>query len=70
MIKLLQRIGDFFAHMSGVPILVAVGLVVFNFVFRLLPNDWFGVAWMVRTDILLHLGLVLGLLGILLGEVL
>jgi hypothetical protein len=68
-LKLLQRIGNFFARMSGVPILVAIGLVIVNFVLQLLP-DWPIVGWMAQTDLLLHVGLVFGLLGLLLGEVL
>ena len=68
-LKLLQRVGNFFARMSGVPILVAIALVIINFVLQLLP-DWPVIGWMARTDLLLHVGLVFGLLGILLGEVL
>jgi hypothetical protein len=68
-LKLLQRVGNFFARMSGVPILVAIALVIINFVLQLLP-DWPVIGWMARTDLLLHVGLVFGLLGLLLGEVL
>ncbi len=68
-LKLLQRVGNFFAHMSGVPILIAIGLVILNFALQFLP-DWFVVGWMAQTDFLLHIGLILGFLGILLGEVL
>lgn len=67
--KWLKRIGDFLARMPGLPIIVAVGLVVLNFVFQLLP-DWTVVGWVARTHLLLHLGLILGLLGILLGDAL
>jgi len=55
--------------MPGLPILVAVGLVVLNFVLQLLPG-WPVVGWLARTHLFLHLGLVLGFLGILLGDAL
>jgi len=60
---------DFLARLPGLPVLLAVLLIVLNFIFRLLP-DWPVVVWFVRTDMLLHIGLVLGFLGILLGDAL
>jgi hypothetical protein len=69
MTKLIQRTGNFLARMPGLPIFVAIGLVVLNLVLQFLP-DWPIIGWLARTDLLLHIGLVLGLLGVLLGEVL
>jgi hypothetical protein len=65
----LKRAADFLARLPGLPIIVAVGLVVLNFVFQLLP-DWPVVAWLARTHLFLHIGVVLGFLGILLGDAL
>ncbi|HET91223.1 MAG TPA: hypothetical protein ENN99_10875, partial [Chloroflexi bacterium] len=65
MMRLLRSTGDFLARWSGVPILVAVGLILLNLVFRLLPGDWPIVGWLAHTDLLLHVGLIVGLLGIL-----
>lgn len=67
---LLKHISDFLARMPGLPVLVAVVLVVLNFVLRLLPDTWPVVGWLAQTDLLLHLGVVLGLLGILVGDAL
>ena len=67
--KSLKRVTNFLARMPGLPILVAVGLVVLNFVLQLLPG-WPVVGWLARTHLFLHLGLVLGFLGILLGDAL
>jgi hypothetical protein len=67
--ELLKRTSNFLASLPGLPILIAIGLVVLNFVFQLLP-DWPVVGWFARTDLLLHLGLVVGLLGVLLGDAL
>jgi hypothetical protein len=60
---------DFLARLPGLPVLVAALLVALNFILRLLP-DWPAVAWLVHTDLLLHAGVVLGLVGILLGDAL
>ncbi len=68
-VGLLKRISDFLARMAGLPIIIAIALVVLNFVLQFLP-DWPVVGWLAHTHLLLHLGLVLGFLGILLGDAL
>jgi len=65
----LKRFSNFLARVPGLPILVAIGLIILSFVLRCLP-DWPLVDWLVRTDLFLHLGLVLGFAGILLGDAL
>ena len=69
LIKILQRTGDFLARVPGLPILIALCLVVLNLVFQFLP-DWPFVGWLARTHLLLHIGLILGFLGVLLGDAL
>ncbi len=64
-----KRISEYLARFPGLPVIVAVGLVVVNFVLQLLP-DWPVVGWLAHTHLLLHLGVILGLLGILLGDAL
>ncbi len=68
-LKLLRSLSDFLAHSPGLPVLVAVGLILLNFLFQLLP-DQAVVGWLAQTHLCLHLGLVLGFLGILLGDAL
>ena len=68
-VKLLKRLSDFLARMPGLPIIIAIGLVVLNFVLPLLPA-WPVIGWLAHTHLLLHLGLVLGFLGMLLSEAL
>jgi TRAP-type mannitol/chloroaromatic compound transport system permease small subunit len=67
--KLFKLLSDFLGRLPGLPILLAVVLVALNFVLRLLP-DWPVVGWLASTDLLLHLGVILGLVGLLLGEAL
>ena len=69
MIKLLQRISNFMARLPGVPILVAVGLIILNLVLQLLPA-WPVVGWLAETNLFLHIGIIVGFLGLLLGDVL
>ncbi|TET50471.1 MAG: hypothetical protein E3J64_08185 [Anaerolineales bacterium] len=67
--RFLRWAAESLARLPGLPVLVAILLVVANFVVRLLPGGPV-VDWLVGTDLLLHLGVVLGLLGILLGDAL
>lgn len=69
LIELLKSLSNFLARQPGLPIVIAVGLILLNFVAQLLPN-WPVTEWLANTYLLLHLGLVLGFLGILLGDVL
>jgi hypothetical protein len=68
-VKLLKRISNFLARLPGLPILVAIALVVVNFVLQLLP-EWPIVDWLAHTHFFLHVGLVVGFLGVLLGDAL
>ena len=68
--ELLKRMSDFLARVPGLPVIVAIGLVVLNFVLQLLPAAWPVVDWLARTHLFLHVGLILGFLGMLLGEAL
>lgn len=64
-----KRISEFLARLPGLPVIVAVGLVLFDFLLQLLPA-WPVVGWLARTQLFLHLGVILGFLGILLGDAL
>jgi hypothetical protein len=64
----LDRISDYIANHRGAPILLALGLVVLNYVLRAIPDTQLG--FVESTDLLLHLGVLIGLLGVLLGDAL
>ena len=69
LIQLWRRISDFLVQYKGLPVLIGIGLVILNFVLRLLPA-WPVIGWLAGVDLFLHLGIIIGLFGILLGDAL
>lgn len=69
LIQLWRRVSEFLVQYKGLPVLIGSGLVILNFVLRLLPA-WPVVGWLAGVDLFLHLGVIIGLLGILLGDAL
>ena len=69
---LLDQLADLLALNKGLLVFLGVGLVALNLILSLflVPDDAGVGAWLVRTDLLLHLGVVVGLLGILIGDAL
>lgn len=65
---LLDIFSRFLAQVRGLPIILGVSLVILNFVFQFF--DIGVLRFFAETDLLLHLGVVLGLLGVLLAEAL
>lgn len=61
----LTRLSNFVSRYRGLPTLIAVGLVILNFVFQLIP-----MGWLTTSNLFLHLGIITGLIGILLAEAL
>lgn len=68
--KIMKQVSEFVARLPGLPVLVAIGLAVVGLVLQLLPGDWPVVGWLARTDLFLYVGVIVGLLGILLGDAL
>ena len=66
---LLDVMSNFLARRKGFPVLLGAGLVLINLVFNILPA-WPVIGWLAQTDLLLHLGIVIGLIGILMGDAL
>ncbi len=69
MVEWISAIGTFLAHRKGLPVFIGAGLVLLNLILRWLP-EWPIVVFFVQDDFFLHLGIILGLLGILLGDAL
>jgi hypothetical protein len=57
--KLLDHISEFLATRKGLMPLVGIGLIVLNFMLVSLFPDWF----IARTNLLLHIGLIVALVG-------
>ena len=70
---LLDQLSHLLVHNKGLLVFVGVGLAALNLLLSLLIGSeseaGFGV-WLVQTDLLLHLGVIVGLLGILIGDAL
>jgi hypothetical protein len=62
----LQKLADFLERVKGLPILIGILLVVLNFIAQYIP----GLGFLGDSHLLLHLGTVVGLLGVLLAEAL
>ena len=62
----LDRISNYLAARRGLPTLIGVLLVLLNFVVQFIP----GLEGLARTNALLHLGIAVGLLGLLLAQAL
>ena len=70
---LLDTLSSFLVHNKGLLVFVGVGLVAVNLLLSLIvgPENTEGLgAWLVQTDLLLQLGVIVGLLGILIGDAL
>ena len=61
---LLDRLSAFIARYRGLPIMLAVLLVAVNLILQFFP----GLGWIVSSNLLLHLGIIVGFIGLLLAE--
>jgi hypothetical protein len=66
MVRLLNKLTDWLAKRRGLLTLVGIGLVVMNFITQWIP----GLGWFAQSDLLLHVGIVIGLLGLMLATAL
>ena len=53
-------------EMKGLPVLIGVLLVIANYVVQFFP----ALGFLASTDLLLHLGVIVGILGLLIGDTL
>lgn len=61
--KTIDRLSDYFAHRKGLLPLIGLSLIIVNLIlqFVLLPN------WLTQSNLLLHVGLVIAILGLMLA---
>jgi len=62
--KFLDRASEFLAHRKGLLPLAGAFLVILNFILILIP----GVGWLATSNLLLHLGVIIAILGFLLSQ--
>jgi hypothetical protein len=60
--KKLDDLSEFLAPRKGLLPLIGIGLIVLNYIFQFLP-----VGWLASTNLFLHLGLIVAILGLLLA---
>jgi hypothetical protein len=66
--KIIDKTSDYVAAHRGVPVLLGVLLVVLNYVLLIIPDVQLG--FVETTNLLLHAGVIIGLIGVLLGDAL
>ena len=64
---MLDRISDYLAHNKAMPVLLGVLLVILNYAAQFFAHTPI-LGFMAQTNLLLHLGIVVGLIGILVGD--
>ena len=70
---LVDVLSNLIAHNKGLPVFAGVGLALLGLILSLVPGlvDAAGFwGWLVRHNVLLHLGVIVGLLGVLVGDAL
>ena len=64
--QLLDHLSEYFAHRKGLLPIVGLFFVVINFILQLIP----GLGWIASSNLFLHFGVVLAIVGMLLAWVL
>ncbi len=62
--ELVERLNDFFAERPGLLPLLGVLLVILNLLLQFYPGP--GSGWFVDSNILLHIGVIMSIIGLLL----
>lgn len=63
---ILDRLSEFLSRRRGLPTMVAIAFVAVNLILQFIP----GLEWFAQTNLLLHLGIIIGLAGMLLSAAL
>lgn len=61
--KVLDYLSETLAARKGLLLIVAILLVVVNYVLQFFP----GAGWVAQTNLLLHLGVIIGLTGVMIA---
>jgi uncharacterized membrane protein SirB2 len=61
--RLLDFLSEALAQRKGLLLVIAILLVAINYLLQFIP----GAGWLVETNLFLHLGIVLGLIGVMIA---
>ena len=61
--KFLDKASEFLAHRKGLLILLGIGLILLNGILQFIAAP----TWLVESNLLLHLGAIIALVGVLLA---
>jgi hypothetical protein len=61
--EFLDQLSNFLAHRKGLLPVIGILLVVINFILQLIP----GLGWLATSNLFLHLGVILSILGMMLA---
>jgi hypothetical protein len=70
---LVDKLSEFIAYHKGVPVLAGIGLAGAGLILTLIPGVSSSIGfwgWLARSHLFLYLGVIVGLLGILVGDAL
>jgi len=67
--RFIDRMSEYLAHHKGLPVFVGVLFVIVNYVVQFFTHVPV-LGFLASTNLLLHLGVIIGLIGILLGDAL
>lgn len=62
---IVDDLSEFFAHRKGLLPIIALVLVLINFLLQL-----FGAGWLAQTNLFLHLGIIVAIVGFMLARAL
>ncbi len=57
----LDRLSEYLAHRKGLLPLVGIGLIVVNLILQFIP----GAGWLAGTNVFLHVGIIVAIVGFL-----
>ncbi len=58
--RFLDWASEFLAHRKGFLLLIGIFLIIVNFIFQLIP----GIGWLASSNLFLHLGVIVGFIGV------
>jgi multisubunit Na+/H+ antiporter MnhF subunit len=62
MSRFVDKLSDFIAHRKGLLPLVGIGFITLNLILQFIPAGWLS-----SSDLMLHIGIILAILGFMLA---